>query len=159
MPLCKWYTFWMAPFLICYFIVILFYIERKWLLMRNLTTILPFVSNCLEHFSASILLLKVSKYWKIVELRKISINLKNCKSFHETQTASRFKKIIQPLPTPYTSTSGHVFVANIFSGRFTEIYKHLLSKCFKKVVLGRQEMVQCKCFFWHQTETCLLENL
>ena len=99
MPLCKWYTFWMAPFLICYFIAILFYIERKWLLMRNLTTILPFVSNCLEHFSASILFLKVSKYWKIVELRKISINLKNCKTFYETQTASRFKEIIQPLLT------------------------------------------------------------
>ena len=99
MPLCKWYTFWMAPFLIFYFIVILFYIERKWLLMRNLTTILPFVSNCLEHFSASILLLKVSKYWKIVELRKISINLKNCKTFYETQMASRFKEIIQPLLT------------------------------------------------------------
>ena len=35
----------------------------------------------------------------------------------------------------------------------------MLSKSFKKLVLGRQEMVQCKRFFWHQTETCLLENL
>ena len=45
MPLCKWHTFWMAPCLICYFIVILFYIERKWLLMRNLATILPLKSK------------------------------------------------------------------------------------------------------------------
>ena len=36
-PLCSWHTFWMAP---CYFIAILFYIERKWLLMRNLARIL-----------------------------------------------------------------------------------------------------------------------
>ena len=35
----------MAPCLICYFIVILFYIERKWLLMRNLATILPLKSK------------------------------------------------------------------------------------------------------------------
>ena len=35
----------------------------------------------------------------------------------------------------------------------------MLSKCINKAVLKRQEMVQCKCFFWHQTETCLLENL
>ena len=44
----------------------------------------------------------------------------------------------------------------------TEIYKntkHLLSKCFKNAVLRCQEMVRCKYFFWHQTETCLLENL
>ena len=33
--------------LICSFIVILLYIEKKWLLMRNLTT----VENCIENFS------------------------------------------------------------------------------------------------------------
>ena len=37
MPLCKLHIFWMAPCLICYFIVLLFYIEWKWLLLRNLT--------------------------------------------------------------------------------------------------------------------------
>ena len=41
----KWHTFWMAPCLFCYFIVILFYIERKRFLLRNLGTILPFKSN------------------------------------------------------------------------------------------------------------------
>ena len=40
MPLSKWHTFWMNPCLICYFIAILFYIE-KWLVMINLATILP----------------------------------------------------------------------------------------------------------------------
>ena len=34
MPLRKWHTFWMALCLICYFIVIVFYIEQKWLLEK-----------------------------------------------------------------------------------------------------------------------------
>ena len=40
-------VFWKAPCLICYFIVIviLFYAERKWLLMRNSATILPLKSK------------------------------------------------------------------------------------------------------------------
>ena len=53
--LCKWQMFWMATCLICYFIVILFYIERKWLLMRNLATILLFKSKLsvnLQRFDA-----------------------------------------------------------------------------------------------------------
>ena len=45
MPLCKWHTFWMTPCLICYFIVILFYIERKWLFMRNVAIIVPLKSK------------------------------------------------------------------------------------------------------------------
>ena len=49
MPLCKWHTFWMFPWLICCFIVILFYIERKW-------------SD--EKFSHS-LILEVQIVWKI----------------------------------------------------------------------------------------------
>ena len=35
---------------------------------------------------------------------------------------------------------------SILSGKF---------QCFKNAVLGRQEMVQCKCYFWHQTEPLL----
>ena len=37
----------------------------------------------------------------------------------------------------------------------TEMYKNIQTlhfKLFKNAVLGRQEMVQCKCFFWHQAE-------
>ena len=55
MSLCKWQMFWMATCLICYFIVILFYIERKWLLIRNLATILLFKSKLsvnLQRFDA-----------------------------------------------------------------------------------------------------------
>ena len=45
MSLCKWHTFWMVPWLICCFIVILSYTEIKWVLMRNWGTILPWVKT------------------------------------------------------------------------------------------------------------------
>ena len=147
MPLCKWHTFWMAPCLICYFIVILFYIERKWLLMRNLAITLPLKSKFsgkFQHFITIVESIEILKnIWKIAK--------------HFTRPNQQENYSASPHRTYHQIKFCYVFVANIFSGRFTEIYRHLLSKCFKKVVLGRQEMVQCKCFFLHQTETCLLE--
>ena len=97
MSSCKWYTFWIVPCLLCYFIVILFYIERKWLLMRNLVTILPLkfkLSGKFQRFNAierSIEMLKNS--W----ISKKSIKMKNCKTFYKAQTVS-LKKTIQPFP-------------------------------------------------------------
>ena len=46
----KWHTFWMVPCLICYFIVILFFIERKWLFIRNSATILPLKPKLFRKF-------------------------------------------------------------------------------------------------------------
>ena len=43
--------------------------------------------------------------------------------------------------------------------RYAEIYRHLLSKCFKNAVLRRLEIVERKCFFLEQPEASLLENL
>ena len=68
-PLCNWNTFWMALCLI-YFIVILFYIERKWLLLRNLARILPLKSKlsgkfqCFNAIIGSIKMLKNSSTYK-----------------------------------------------------------------------------------------------
>ena len=135
MSLCKWHTFSMDPCLI--YFVILFHFERKWL-MRNLDTILP--------------LLKKS------EFSKIWIKMKNRKTFYEIHIASCLKQIIQSPHSPQHKILLHLW-RKIFSWRYTEIYRHLFSKCFKKAVLAHPEMVQCKCFFWHQTETCLLETL
>ena len=48
MPLCKRHTFWMTScliWLICHFIAILFYTERKWLLMKNVAIIVPLKSK------------------------------------------------------------------------------------------------------------------
>ena len=53
MPLCKWHTFWMTTCLICYFIVILFYIERKWLFRRNVAIIVPLKSKSSGKFQRS----------------------------------------------------------------------------------------------------------
>ena len=55
MSLCKWHTFCMAPWLMFCLFVTLLYIERKWLLMRNLATVLPLKSKLFgksQRFSA-----------------------------------------------------------------------------------------------------------
>ena len=143
---------------ICYFVVILFYIERKWLLMRNLARILPLkskLSGKFQRFSA--IDGELLKCWKRVECPKISIKMKNCKTFCEAQTASRLMEIVQPptKPNPTQIKSNYVFGTKIFLRRYTEVNGHLLSTCFENRVLERQEMVQCKFpdtkqkhFFW-----------
>ena len=87
-----------------------------------------------------------SKYWKIVALQKTSIKMKNCKICYEAQTVTFMKKIIQspanPKPTPHQIKSYYVFGIKILIWRYTEIYRHLRSKCFKNAVLVGQKMVQ-----------------
>ena len=140
----------MAPSLICFLTVIFFYIERKSLLMGSLAIILPLKS-------------KLSwKFQRFNTLDRFSIKMKNCKTLYEVQTASHLKEIFQsppPQPTPHQIKSYYVSGTKILLRRYTEIYRHLLSRCFKNAVLGRQEMMQCKCYFLRQIETCLLENL
>ena len=83
--------------------------------------------------------------------------MKNCKRFYETQTASHLQESFSLSPNhPHQIKCYHVFGKEIFLRRYTEIHRHLLSKYFENAVLGRQEMVQCRCFLWHQAETCLL---
>ena len=53
------------------------------------------VQIVLENFSVSMLLMEVAKCYKIVEFPKISINMENFKTFYESETASRWKEIIQ----------------------------------------------------------------
>ena len=80
----------MAPCLICDFIVTLFYIERKWLLMRNLARILPSkskMSGKFHCFNAIYRSMKILK--KIVEFTKNSIKIKNCKTFTITMPKKR----------------------------------------------------------------------
>ena len=96
----KWHTFWMVPYLI-YFFVTLFYIERKWLLMRNSVTILPLKSKFPEKFQRFNAIDRSIKMLKIVEFSKIlSIKTENCKIFYRAQTASCLQEIIQSPPTP-----------------------------------------------------------
>ena len=132
----------MTAYLICYFIVILFYIEKRWLLMRNLATILPLKSKLSGKFHL------FNAIDGRIEMLKNSWNSKNpfkmkyCTTFYEAQIASRLKKIILPPPThPYQIKSYYVFKTKIFLRRYAGKYGHLLSKCFKNTFFGRQEMV------------------
>ena len=128
-------------FVFCFF-VILFYIGKKWLLMRNVATILPLNSKLPGNFNFLMLQIEVSKCLKIVEFSKISIKIKNCKTFCKPQTANRLKKFNLSFPIPPSTrwnltTSRKQFLLR----RCIEIYRHLLSKCFKNAFLGSQEMV------------------
>ena len=131
--------------------------------MRNLAIILPLKSKLSGKF-LRFSTIDVQKYWKVVEFRKISVKMKNCKIFYETQTLSHLKEIIQlspphrnPYPHPYPTLPIPpdkilcVFETKLFSEgdiqKYKVICRYLLLKCFKKVVLGRQEMMHCKCFF------------
>ena len=75
-------------------------------------------------------------------------------------TASRLRNLFSLSPPPAHShqIKPYVFGTKIFLQRYTEINRHLLSKCFKNAAIGRQEMVQCKCFFL-TPEAYVLENL
>ena len=67
--------------------------------------------------------MKVLKYWKIVEFQKISIKVKNCKTFYETQTASPLKEIIQPPPTPHTTVEN--LARSLKQNFLREIYRNI----------------------------------
>ena len=93
---CKSRTFWMAPWLICCFLVILFHIERKWLLVINIVNVLFLKSNLSRKFQRfsihlfqyeSIEMLKnvkfskASKKWKILRYftrSKLPASLRKC---------------------------------------------------------------------------------
>ena len=73
MPLCKWHTFSMVPWLICCFIVISFYIERKWLITRNLNLDLKYkLSGKFKCSNATARSIKMLKYsWISIKAIKI----------------------------------------------------------------------------------------
>ena len=82
MPLCKWHTFWMVSRLICYLNFILFFIERKWLFMRNLATILLLkskLSRKFQRFNAIDGSIKMLK--KKLNFKKLHLNWKIVKHF------------------------------------------------------------------------------
>ena len=90
--------------------------------------------------------MEVSKCWKIVEFTKISVKMLNCKTFYETQKTSRLNKIIQPPPNPPPPPSSDKillrFHLRIYRNKRTFAFK-VLQECS----FGRQETVECKCFF------------
>ena len=138
-----------GPMVKFFLIIILFYIERKWLLKSNLPVILLlkyklFSKLCFNVIDGSIEMIEIIKFLKIL------IKIKSFKTFYEVQTASRLKQITQhPPPRHHPSTrlkASYDSEKKIFLWRHTTIYRHLFSKCFKNTVLGLLEMMHCKCF-------------
>ena len=156
------YTFWMATCLTRYFIVIFFYVEWKWLLMRNLT------HNLSHNLAFEVELVwkistlqcytwEVTKCWKIIEFTKISIKMKNCKTFYEAQTASHLQEIIHPprSPVPPGKSLLRFWNKNVH----TEIYKNIQTFALKVLrecisCASRNGTVQMFFFFWHQPDVC-----
>ena len=73
MPSCKWHTFWIAHVQFTILLPYLFYIGRKWLLMRNLVTILPLKSKLSGKFQHFNVIDESIKCWKIAGFQKIKI--------------------------------------------------------------------------------------
>ena len=68
--------------------------------------------------------MEVSKCWKIVEFPKISIKMKNFKTFSMSQTASRLEEIIQ---SPPNKSFLRLWSKNIL----TEIYRNIPTFAFQ----------------------------
>ena len=73
--------------------------------------------------------MEVSKFWKTAEFPKTSIKTKNCKTFYESQTASRHKKIIQLHPNPLSADKFWLCLSN--KNLFMEIYRSIQTFAFK----------------------------
>ena len=127
--------------------------------MRNFARNITLEAQIVWKISACLCHRWNSKCWKIVEFPKISIKMKNCKTFCKAETTSRLNEIIKPLsnPPPYDK-----ILLCLWNKTFlTKIYRNIRTFAFKllhECSFGCQEKVECKCFFWHQTEICLLEN-
>ena len=66
----------------------------------------------------------------MVQFPKISIEMRNCKTFYEGQTASRVKEIIQPLH--YLFPQPDKILLRLWNKNFlTEIYRNLQAFAFK----------------------------
>ena len=115
MPLCNWHTFWMAPGLIVFLLSYFLYWEK-------VTSYAKFSHN---------LTIEVQIVPKISD--RFLIELKNCKTLYEVQTASRLKEIYQhhPKPTPHQIKSYYFSGANILFGdiqRYTGIFFQSVAK-------------------------------
>ena len=79
--------------------------------------------------------------------QKYQLKRKIVKYFARSKQRAALRKLFSlPHPTPHQIKPYYVFGIKIFLRRYIEIYRHLLSICFKNAVLGRQEMVLNKYF-------------
>ena len=110
-----------------------YFILSKWLFTRNLPIILPLKSRLSGKFRCFIAtyesIKKFQLKWKILK--------------HLTRPK---RKIVR---SPQQIKASHVSGTYIFLPRYTEIYRHLFSKCFENVLFRKRkgaEKVHCKCY-------------
>ena len=97
--------------------------------MRNLA-----IDACIE-------MVKIAEF----QFKKISIKMKNFKTFYEAQKWAALRKLFTP---SHQIKAFYVLGTNIFLRRYAGICRHLLSKRFENAFLGRLETVQCKWGFF-----------
>ena len=84
--------------------------------------------------------------------QKISIIVKNVKTFYDSETAIYLKGII----SPSINKACYVTGAKSFERLLTGIYKHLLCNCFNNAVHGPSRNHTIQKFFLHQPETVFI---
>ena len=94
--------------------------------MRNIAAILPLKSKLPGKFERFNAINRCIEMLKIVEFSKISIKIKNCKTFCKAQTANRLKKFIQS-PPPHQNKPYYVSETNFFK----ETYRNIQTFAFK----------------------------
>ena len=117
----------------------LLHIERKLLLRRSLATILPLKSNFV-----SMLLMEVSKCWKIVQFNstnstivQFQLKWKNLKHLTSSKQRSVWRKL-------FSSPTDNSFLRLLNKTFRTEIYRNIQTLAVQ---------VLRESFFWHQPET------
>ena len=101
----------------------------------------------------------VFKCWKTVEFLKISMKIRNCKTFSEPKRRATLRKSFCVTPNDPSLDKILLRLWNKIS--LTGIYRNIQTFAFKELEecsswASRNGAVQM--FFWHQTETCLLEK-
>ena len=76
------------------------------------------------------LLMEVSKSWKMLEFQKIQIKMKKCKTFYETQTVSCLKEIVQPPQYPTYPPSDKILLRLWNKNILAEIYRNIQTLAF-----------------------------
>ena len=102
----------------------------------------------------------VFKCWKTVEFLKISMKIRNCKTFSEPKRRATLRKSFCVTPNDPSLDKILLRLWNKIS--LTGIYRNIQTFAFKELEecsswASRNGAVQM--FFWHQTETCLLEKI
>ena len=85
---------------------------------------------------------------KLLNFQKFQLKWKILKHFTRSKKQAALSKLLSLHPPliPQAKILLRLW-KNIFLRRYTEIYRHLLSKWLKNAALGCQEMVKCKFFF------------